>query len=400
MFGYPPDSPRSLVYHAWVTLSATVVGFVIGAVFGIMLAVPIVHLRTLEKSLLPWVICSQMVPILAIAPIIIVVLGAIGIRGLLPKSIISAYLCFFPVTIGMVKGLISPDPIQLDLMRTWSASKPAGLLEAALAVVHSVPVRQPESLGDDLAGRRHCRRIADRRAGRHRRAAADRILLRADRADLGGAVRRRDHRHRAYRHHRLGRRVDGPAHGSLGMIPRGQAIGFWLTAVALLVALALPLAGDAAVSVTARPPLLAAIVIAAALFAFAPRWPTLSAIFGFAASVLGCGVTLYLLTGDGIAGYAAWGFWLLMLATWLGAALTLTRLAALQPTGRTVRTAAGSAIPLLFGAFLIYLWEVAVRGFGVSPVLMPAAELDRGAVCPVRCRRSARISCRPSSAAC
>jgi NitT/TauT family transport system permease protein len=123
VFDYPVDSPRSLVYHSWVTLSATVVGFAIGAMFGIVLAVLIVHLRTLEKSLLPWVICSQMVPILAIAPIIIVVLGAIGIRGLLPKSIISAYLCFFPVTIGMVKGLTSPDPIQLDLMRTWSANK-------------------------------------------------------------------------------------------------------------------------------------------------------------------------------------------------------------------------------------------------------------------------------------
>jgi len=123
VFDYPPDSPRSLAYHAWVTLSATVVGFGIGAVFGIVLAVLIVHMRTLEKSLLPWVIFSQMVPILAIAPIVIVVFGAIGIRGLFPKSIISAYLCFFPVTIGMVKGLTSPDPIQLDLMRTWSASK-------------------------------------------------------------------------------------------------------------------------------------------------------------------------------------------------------------------------------------------------------------------------------------
>jgi NitT/TauT family transport system permease protein len=71
---------------------------------------------------MPWIICSQMVPILAIAPIVIVVLGSIGIRGLLPKSIISAYLCFFPVTIGMVKGLTSPDPIQRDLMRTWSAT--------------------------------------------------------------------------------------------------------------------------------------------------------------------------------------------------------------------------------------------------------------------------------------
>jgi NitT/TauT family transport system permease protein len=123
VFGDSVDSPRSLVYHSWVTLSATLVGFVLGTLFGIVLAVAIVHVRTLEKSLLPWVICSQMVPILAIAPIIIVVLGSIGLRGLLPKSIISAYLCFFPVTIGMVKGLTSPDPIQLDLMRTWSASK-------------------------------------------------------------------------------------------------------------------------------------------------------------------------------------------------------------------------------------------------------------------------------------
>jgi NitT/TauT family transport system permease protein len=118
----PPSSPRSLLYHSWVTLSATLLGFAIGAIFGTVLAVLIIHVRTLEKSLLPWIICSQMVPILAIAPIVIVVLGSMGLRGLLPKSIISAYLCFFPVTIGMVKGLTSPDPIQRDLMRTWSAT--------------------------------------------------------------------------------------------------------------------------------------------------------------------------------------------------------------------------------------------------------------------------------------
>ncbi len=122
VFGYPATSARSLVYHSWVTLSATVIGFLLGAVAGVILATLIVHLRTLQKSLLPWIICSQMVPILAVAPIVIVVLGAIGIRGLLPKSVISAYLCFFPVAIGMVKGLSSPDPIQRDLMRTWSAT--------------------------------------------------------------------------------------------------------------------------------------------------------------------------------------------------------------------------------------------------------------------------------------
>jgi NitT/TauT family transport system permease protein len=119
---YPPTSPRSLIYHGWVTLSATVVGFVLGVLLGIVLAAMIVQWRALEKSLLPWIICSQMVPILAVAPIVIVVMGAVGLHGLLPKSLISAYLCFFPVTIGVVKGLNSPDPIQRDLMRTWSAT--------------------------------------------------------------------------------------------------------------------------------------------------------------------------------------------------------------------------------------------------------------------------------------
>lgn len=122
VFGYPPSAPRSLVYHSAVTLSATLLGFVLGALLGIALALMIVHSHVLERSLMPWIICSQMVPILALAPIFIVVLGAVGLHGLLPKSIISAYLSFFPVAIGMVKGFTSPDPMQLDLMRTWSAS--------------------------------------------------------------------------------------------------------------------------------------------------------------------------------------------------------------------------------------------------------------------------------------
>jgi NitT/TauT family transport system permease protein len=105
-----------------VTLSATLLGFALGALLGIGLALMIVHSRVLEKSLLPWIICSQMVPILALAPIFIVVLGAMGLQGLLPKSIISAYLCFFPITIGIVKGFTAPDPMQLELMRTWSAT--------------------------------------------------------------------------------------------------------------------------------------------------------------------------------------------------------------------------------------------------------------------------------------
>ncbi len=122
VFTVAPWTVKSLVYHVWVTLSSTLVGFVLGTLLGVALAVAIVHVKLLSKSLMPWIIASQTVPILAIAPMIIVVLGAIGITGLLPKSIISMYLCFFPVTIGMVKGLTSPDPMQLDLMRTYNAS--------------------------------------------------------------------------------------------------------------------------------------------------------------------------------------------------------------------------------------------------------------------------------------
>jgi NitT/TauT family transport system permease protein len=76
----------------------------------------------LDRSLMPWIIASQTIPILAIAPMIVVVLGNLGFTGLLPKSIISGYLSFFPITIGMVKGLRSPDPLQLDLLRTYSAT--------------------------------------------------------------------------------------------------------------------------------------------------------------------------------------------------------------------------------------------------------------------------------------
>jgi NitT/TauT family transport system permease protein len=122
VFNTPIDSKRSLVYHAGVTVSATVSGFLLGALLGIVLAVGIVHMPVLDRSLLPWVVASQTVPILAIAPMIVVVLGNAGLTGILPKAVISMYLCFFPVTIGMVKGLRSPDPLQLDLMRTYSAT--------------------------------------------------------------------------------------------------------------------------------------------------------------------------------------------------------------------------------------------------------------------------------------
>ncbi len=115
-------SKRSLIYHSWITLSTTLLGFLIGTLLGILLAILIVHSRVLDKSLMPWVIASQTIPILAIAPMIIVVLNAVGISGLLPKALISTYLSFFPITVGMTKGLRAPDIIHLDLMKTYSAS--------------------------------------------------------------------------------------------------------------------------------------------------------------------------------------------------------------------------------------------------------------------------------------
>ena len=115
-------SKRSLIYHSWITLSATLSGFALGTGLGILLAVGIVYNTVMDRSVMPWVITSQTIPILALAPMIIVVLNAVGISGLLPKAMISMYLSFFPVVVGMVKGLRSPEAMQLDQMRTWNAS--------------------------------------------------------------------------------------------------------------------------------------------------------------------------------------------------------------------------------------------------------------------------------------
>ena len=78
-------SKRSLVYHAGVTLSATLLGFAFGTVLGVLLAVAIVHDRASDLSVMPWVVASQTIPILALAPMIIVVLNALGVSGLVPR---------------------------------------------------------------------------------------------------------------------------------------------------------------------------------------------------------------------------------------------------------------------------------------------------------------------------
>jgi NitT/TauT family transport system permease protein len=125
-------SNRSLVYHALATASATALGFVFGAGFGVLLAIGITYNRAMDMSVMPWAIASQTVPIVAIAPMIIVVLNSVGIAGLVPKAMIAAYLSFFPVAVGMVKGLRSPDQMQLDQLRTWNASAAEALWKLRL----------------------------------------------------------------------------------------------------------------------------------------------------------------------------------------------------------------------------------------------------------------------------
>ena len=115
-------SNRSLIYHGGVTLGATMVGFLIGSLLGVLLAVGIVYNRAMDMSVMPWAIISQTIPIVALAPMIIVVLYSVGLSGLIAKAVISAYLSFFPVVVGMVKGLRAPDQMQLDLLKTYNAS--------------------------------------------------------------------------------------------------------------------------------------------------------------------------------------------------------------------------------------------------------------------------------------
>ena len=120
---WPIDSPRNLLFHVAVTAGAALTGFVMGVTLGLLLAICIVHSRTLDKALLPWIVASQTVPVLAIAPIVLVILGSLGFSGMLPKATIAMYLCFFPVTVAMVQGLRSPQRIETEMMHTYAASR-------------------------------------------------------------------------------------------------------------------------------------------------------------------------------------------------------------------------------------------------------------------------------------
>ncbi len=119
---WPLNSPRNLMFHVAVTAESTLWGFVMGTALGLVLSVCIVHSRTLDRALLPWIVASQTVPVLAIAPIVLVILGSLGFSGVAPKAVIAMYLCFFPVTVAMVQGLRSPQRIETEMMHTYAAS--------------------------------------------------------------------------------------------------------------------------------------------------------------------------------------------------------------------------------------------------------------------------------------
>ncbi len=142
--GYAVTSKRSLIYHGYVTLVTTFSGFLLGSVMGILMAIGIVRSRTLELGMMPWAIISQTIPVVALAPMIVVLSNSLGLgeglgvsNALVSKTIIAAYLSYFPVLVGMIKGLRSPDQMQLDQLKTYNASEVQGFVKLRLPA--SVP---------------------------------------------------------------------------------------------------------------------------------------------------------------------------------------------------------------------------------------------------------------------
>jgi NitT/TauT family transport system permease protein len=157
------------------------------------------------------------------------------------------------------------------------------------------------------------------------------------------------------------------------MNPRRLRLGFIFAAGGMLLALILPLSSEAVAALSARP-ILSALTLAAALLFAASAWAggSRAIALGLAGGLCGAVTTLALLRDAGIAGSAAAGFWAIVLAVWLGAALCVVQLASQRPHDDASRRMLSLAVPLLFGAVVFYLWEVLVRGFGVSPVILPA----------------------------
>ena len=108
-----------LLHHTLVTLKEIVVGFSVALVTGLTLAAGIAYSRILERSVYPIIIASQTIPIIAIAPLLLIWVG----YGLTPKVIIVALICFYPIAVNTVDGLKSIDPDMISMFRTLGASR-------------------------------------------------------------------------------------------------------------------------------------------------------------------------------------------------------------------------------------------------------------------------------------
>jgi NitT/TauT family transport system permease protein len=154
---------------ALFTAKEAAVGFLLGASIGFVIAVVLVHSRLLQRGLLPYIVASQTVPILAIAPMVVIWLGGRGLPDWLSVSVIAAYLTFFPVTINTLRGLDSADPRALELMRSYAANRwgilwkvrvPASLpfvftalkVSATASVVGAIIGELPASIQSGLGG--------------------------------------------------------------------------------------------------------------------------------------------------------------------------------------------------------------------------------------------------------
>ncbi|HEX7040636.1 MAG TPA: ABC transporter permease subunit [Trueperaceae bacterium] len=122
---YPLSDPRNVVRATLYTAAGTLVSLAVGTVIGVLLAVAFVRVRPFEQALLPWVIASQTIPVIALVPVLVAVLGNLGVTvqtSLVPAAIVGAYIAFFPITVGTVTGLRSVDPLALDLMKAYAAT--------------------------------------------------------------------------------------------------------------------------------------------------------------------------------------------------------------------------------------------------------------------------------------
>jgi NitT/TauT family transport system permease protein len=154
---------------ALFTAKEAFVGFLLGASVGFALGVVLVHSSLLQRGFLPYIVASQTVPILAIAPMVVVWLGGRGLPGWFSVSVIAAYLTFFPVTINTLRGLQSADPRALELMRSyaagpwkilWKLRVPAALpylfaafkISATASIVGAIIGELPASIQDGLGG--------------------------------------------------------------------------------------------------------------------------------------------------------------------------------------------------------------------------------------------------------